>query len=152
METEENEVSTQCANKRHQSLRRTQRQFVRSHDKTISIETIRRLRRERNIKPFHRRTFPFITNNNKADRLALCDWFLNEFKEDETLADNLVFFDEFYVYLQRKHNSKNDIIWFTSPDAIPEHIRLNRKNKKPGCVGVFVLRSPKTVFIINKGG
>ena len=55
-------------------------------------------------------------------------------------------FDEFFIYLKRKINSKNDIIWAKSVDEIPEELCFNKKETNV-CQSVFI----NFIKVINVG-
>ena len=88
-------------------------------------------------KYFRVETFFFWLGVNIEHRLRLAKYFINLFNNEPEILPNMVFMDEFYIYQQRKINSKNDIIWTFSVNDIPDHLR-NKYPRKPRCIG-FVL-------------
>lgn len=133
-------VTVNCANKRRASIRRSARRFNRNPRNTVTISksTIYDYRKKMGFKPFHRINAPMITNPNKQDRVAFAKYFLEEFEIGIILPGHIVFQDEFYIYTQRKINTKNDIIWALSPSDIPHNLRYNRHARKPQCIGIAV--------------
>ncbi len=95
-EIEKEEITKRSKNKlKTKSLRKTQKIFSHKFNKTISIVTIRRYRTVK------------ITKKNQADRIK---YFNGMFEIDPDAINNMIFCNEFYVYNDRKCNSKNDII------------------------------------------
>jgi hypothetical protein len=104
------------------------------------------LRKERKIKPFHQLKSPNITEQNKTDRVKLARYLNIQFMNEPDLINNFIFCDEFYVYVERKPNSKNDIIWSKDINDIPENIRYRKVKKNPKCLGILVAVSKYNMF------
>ncbi len=130
-----------AANKRRKSIRKSSKRFNRNngHNVTVSKSHVHKLRKQCNLKPFHRVNAPMITNLNIEHRLRLAKHFINLFNNEPEILPNMVFMDEFYIYQQRKINSKNDIIWAFSVNDIPDHLRYNKYPRKLFHTLVFVL-------------
>ena len=107
--------------------------------------------RAENCEPRHRHNTPAISHRNEEGRVQLAD-FLSLLTFAQFL--NFAFIDEFFVYAQRKVNTKNDIIWTDNPnDPAVQEMLNNRKFRNPACVGVCVMMSAKTIsFIIKEQG
>lgn len=102
------------------------------------------------LKPFHVIRKPLKTERHREDRLWFCE-YLRDWGEEDFL--HLVCSDEFYVYLHRKPNSKNDIVWATEIDEIPEHERFRQTVKHPQCIGIFVcFSSKKMMWVVKEQG
>lgn len=150
-ELEQEEVSELCQCKLKQGVRKIARKFTRNHpNKPISPTTVWRYRKERRIKPFHQLSSPNITKQNKVERVRLGTHFTYLFQQDPQLINNIIFCDEFYVYIQRKPNSRNDIIWARCIEDIPDEIRYRKVAKNPICIGIFVAISMYGLMYIMK--
>ena len=109
--------------------------------------TIRNYQRRLQLKPFRELAVPRITADQAADRLWFCD-YLSEWDEEDFL--HLAPSDEFYIYISRKPNSKNDIIWARSPQDIPDEEHYRQIMKNPECIGIFILMTATSLLWIIK--
>lgn len=87
-----------------------------------------------------------ITAQNKEHRLQLAQWVLTW---NEAQKSNLVCGDEFYFWVTRKPNSKNDIIWGRSKEEVAEQLK-SPQIAHPQCVGVCIFFQEKICFILLK--
>ena len=61
--------------------------------------------------------------------------------------------DEFYVYLNRKPNCRNDIVWATTTEEIADHERYRLTVKHPQCIGIYVCFSVRRmIWVIKEQG
>lgn len=141
-------VTSDCANQRHQSLRKTSRRFGRrtNGQKTMSHERVRQLRHKQGMKPYHRIKVPNITDINERDRASLAEYFVDLFNAQPQALENMIFGDEFYVYIIRKLNHKNDIVWAFRVEDIPSDIRHAKRSRSPLCCGVCIFISQYGIF------
>lgn len=122
-------------------------QILSERGKTVHRTTIRNYQRRLQLKPFHELAVPRISPDQAADRLWFCD-YLSEWDEEDFL--HLAPSDEFYIYIVRKPNSKNDIIWARSPQDIPDEEHYRQLVKNPECIGVFILMTATSLLWIIK--
>ena len=99
------------------------------------------------LKPFHVIPKPLKTQRHRDDRLWFCE-YLADWGEEDFL--HVVCSDEFYVYLHRKPNCRNDIVWATNIDEIPDHERYRLTVKHPQCLGIFVCFSARRMIWVTK--
>ena len=118
-------------------------------DKPVNNVAVWRFLKCQNLKPLHRSNAPAITLTNQEHRVDLHD-YLSNLTYQQWL--NFYFIDEFFIWAQRKINTKNDIIWSDNKDEILELLH-SRKYANPECVGVCVIMSAKTIrWVIKKDG
>jgi len=136
------------ANKRRKSLRKTTKLFNRNNRSNITVSKswVHKLRHKAQLKPFHRRNAPIITEPNVEHRLALSKYFVNFFQTNPDVLENMIFIDEFFIYHLTKCNTKNDVIWAKSRDDIPNDIAYNKYPKNSQCVGICVAISSVAVW------
>ena len=133
-------VTFDSANKRRRSVRKTAKRFNRNiHNAvTMSKSYVHELRQKSGLKPFHRINAPMISKLNREDRIKLATYFIDEFELGILQPHHIIFVDEFFIYVLRKINTKNDIIWALNPNDIPEYLRYNRHPRNPQCVGIMI--------------
>lgn len=135
------------SNKKKASNAHVASEILRKRGKNIDRRLVGRYRTRMGLNPFHEIRKPKISAANKEDRLWFAN-YLSNWGEDDFL--NLACSDEFYLYTNRKPNSKNDIIWARSIDEIPDDERFRMVGAHPQCYGVFVCFTAVKVMWVAK--
>ena len=147
---ESKNIVLEASRRRKKSCSEVAKEILVRRNKQVSRHTVYRLRVREGLKPWHELAKPRKTELNIEDRLWFCD-FLRDWSVEDFL--HLVVSDEFFVYVTRKPNSQNDIIWSKTPDEIPDEERYREVIKSPDCVGVFIMFSiKKLIWIIKPRG
>ena len=79
-----------------------------------------------------------LTDMNEKHRVALAEYFMEQFDMGILHALHVIFTDEPQVWHKRSINTKNDIIWAMYINDIPRELLYNKCPRKPQCVGIFV--------------
>lgn len=77
--------------------------------------TLRSWTKEFGLKPYHLRSRFMCTNASKKRRLQ----FAKDYRNFDTFLTNGVFADECHFQLHKRPNSRNDVVYATSPEGIP---------------------------------
>lgn len=135
-----------CKNQRKRGTRKCAKYVNRNGTNNVSHQTIWHFLRASQLKPRHRRNVPMLSALNITHRLELAD-FLSNLTDDQWL--NMVVMDEFFIYMQRKINSKNDVIWTDDPSEC-ENLFYNPVPRNSVCIGVCIIMSCKTISWLIK--
>lgn len=109
--------------------------------------TVYRYMKSMELIPFVVQKKPFKNEQNKEDRLWFCD-YLADWGEDDFL--HIACSDEFYVYVTRRPNHRNDRVWATSLNEIEDYERFRPAVAHPTCIGIFVCFTIKKMMWVLK--
>ena len=138
------------SNKKKRSGKQVAEEILKKRGKVVSPRLVCAYRKQLGLKPFHEIRKPSITPANREDRLWFAN-YLSEWNEDDFL--NLAVSDEFYLYVDRKPNSRNDVIWSRSLDEIPEDVRYRMVDAHPACYGIFIcFTAVKVLWVAKEAG
>ena len=135
------------SNKKKRSNKVVAEEILKKRGKEINPRLVGRYRQRLGLTPFHELKKPNITPQNREDRLWFCE-YLSNWDEDAFL--NLAVSDEFYLYVDRRPNSRNDVIWARGTEEIPDDVRYRLVGAHPACYGIFVCFTAVRVFWVAK--
>ena len=138
------------ARPKKQTLKDIRATLDKKRKKTHSLSSVYRFLKEEKARAFHVVSAPKITELNREDRLAFCD-YLRNWDENDFL--HLAPSDEFFVYAERKPNHQNDRVWALRLEDIPYEEHIKGKSKYPKCIGIFLcFTARKMMWVIKENG
>jgi len=123
------------------------KEIAQKQKEYVTRQTIYNCRHREGLKHFHVIPKPLKSETHISDRLWLCDW-LKDWTEEDFL--HLAPADEFFVWVFRRPNYRNDRIWARSIDDIEEDERYREMVKNQACIGIFVIFTAKRLHWLVK--
>jgi hypothetical protein len=141
------EIIEDMSRKKKAGNSRVALEILKQRGKVVDRRLVNVYRGRMGLKPFHEIRKPKISKKNVEDRLWFANYMSN-WTEDDFL--NFACSDEFYLYTNRKPNSKNDIIWARSVEEIPDEERFRMVGAHPACFGIFICFTAVKVLWVAK--
>lgn len=115
---------------------------------SVGHSTIHRyLRKSKKWKPFKRQKSCFLTENQMQNRLAFAKKYKDLKPED---WENYIFSDESTKYLFNQPNSKNDVVWGSQNEEVPD-VKCVKNSAKVMIWGAMGARGLSRLHIVPTG-